>query len=268
MAADRATRPTRLVSLVPSTTESVCAFGAGDRLVGCTRYCTHPPAALAGLVRIGGTKNPDREKVLSLRPDLVLGNAEENRPEDLEWFAARVPLLVQTPRTVAEAVASLRELAPAVGEPGAALAAVERTVAALAAANVAAAPPSPRVYYAIWRKPWMTVGGDTFVHDVLRCCGATNVAADAEARYPEMAPDAAVARSVDVVLLASEPWAFDDAQRRELAASATFGRARLVLCDGRDFSWHGTHMAVGLLRAQRLLQQVGGAGAATGDLRA
>jgi len=87
-------------------------------------------------------------------------------------------------------------------------------------------------------------------------------------RYPEMAPDAAVSRGVDVVLLASEPWAFDDAQRLELAASATFGRARLVLCDGRDFSWHGTHMAVGLLRARSLLQQIGGAGAAAGDLRA
>lgn len=268
MAADRAVLSRRLVSLVPSTTESVCAFGAGDRLVGCTRYCTHPPAALAGLTRIGGTKNPDREKVLSLRPDLVLANAEENRPEDLEWFASRVPVLVQTPRTVAEAVVALRELAHAVGDPGAVLPAVERTVASLAATAVADAQSSPRVYYAIWRKPWMTVGGDTFVHDVLRCCGATNVAAAAAARYPEMAPDAAVSRGVDVVLLASEPWAFDDAQRCELAASATFGRARLVLCDGRDFSWHGTHMAVGLLRAQALLQQVGGDVSAAGDLRA
>ncbi len=268
MVADRAVLPQRLVSLMPSTTESVCAFGAGDRLVGCTRYCTHPPDRLAGVARIGGTKNPDREKVMSLQPGLVLGNAEENRPEDLEWFASRVPVLLQTPRTVAEAVVALRELAHAVGDPGAALPAVERTVASLAATAVAATQPSPRVYYAIWRKPWLTVGGDTFVHDVLRCCGAVNVAAAAEARYPEMAPDAAVSRGVDVVLLASEPWAFDAAQRCELAASATFGQARLVLCDGRDFSWHGTHMAVGLLRAQSLLQQVGGAGAAAGDLRA
>lgn len=268
MAAERSSPLQRLVSLVPSTTESVCAFGAGDRLVGCTRYCTHPPAALAGVARIGGTKNPDREKVLALRPDHVLANAEENRPEDLEWFAARVPVLVQTPRTVAEAVAALRELAHVVGggAAGAALATVERVAADLAIG--AAASSSPRVYYAIWRKPWMTVGGDTFVHDVLRCCGATNVAADAKARYPEMAPEVAVARGVDVVLLASEPWAFDDAQQRELAASATFGRARLVLCDGRDFSWHGTHMAIGLRRAHALLRHVGSDGEAAHDLRA
>jgi len=245
--------PRRLVSLVPSTTESVAAFGAGERLAGCTRYCTHPGEVLAGVARVGGTKNPDREKVMALAPDLVLGNAEENRPEDLEWLAARVPVLVQTPRTVAEAVAALRELAVALGDDGgAAMAAVQRAVDRLDAAVIGPDGASPRVYYAIWRKPWMTVSADTFVHDVLRRCGATNVAADATARYPEMTPAAAVARGVDVVLLASEPWAFDAAQLRELAAAGTFGAARLLLCDGRDFSWHGTHMAIGLRRAQQL----------------
>lgn len=246
--------PRRLVSLVPSTTESVAAFGAGERLVGCTRYCTHPSSALAGVARIGGTKNPDRERVLALQPDLVLGNAEENRAEDLEWLAARVPVLVQTPRTVDEAAAAVRELAAALGvDGGPVLVAVQRSIAQLGGSVAAGRSASLRVYYAIWRKPWMTVSADTFVHDVLRCCGATNVAADAAARYPEMDPTAAVACGVDVVLLASEPWAFDDAQRRELAAAGTFGAARLVLCDGRDFSWHGTHMAIGLLRAQELL---------------
>ena len=261
--------PQRLVSLVPSTTESLCAFGAGPRLVGCTRYCTHPPGALAHAARIGGTKNPDREAILRLQPDLVLANGEENRAEDLAWLTSRVPVLTQTPRTVAAAVAALHELAVALGCAAAAgnwTRGIEAWLAERAAA--APAPHGRRVYYAIWRKPWMTVGGDTFVHDVLRCCGATNVAATAAARYPELAPEAAVAHGVDVVLLASEPWAFDDAQQRELTAAATFGRARLVLCDGRDFSWHGTHMAVGLRRAQALLRQVGGGGEAAHDLRA
>ncbi|MFN6194070.1 MAG: helical backbone metal receptor, partial [Planctomycetota bacterium] len=103
--------PRRIVSLVPSTTETVCAFGARERLVGCTRYCTEPAAALRGVARIGGTKNPKRDAIAALRPDLVLANAEENRPDDLEWLAARAPVLVQTPRTVAEAAAALGELA-------------------------------------------------------------------------------------------------------------------------------------------------------------
>lgn len=95
--------PQRIVSLVPSTTESVCALGARDRLVGCTNWCTHPADSLHGIARIGGTKNPKREAIARLEPDLVLSNAEENREEDLEWLRARVPVLVQTPCTATEA---------------------------------------------------------------------------------------------------------------------------------------------------------------------
>ena len=178
--------PRRVVSLVPSTTETVCAFGFADRLVGCTRYCVEPAAPLAAVQRIGGTKNPARDAIAALRPDLVLGNAEENRPEDLEWLAARVPTLVQTPRTVPAATHALRELAERLGAPSAAEPFVRRIDAEVAA--LAADPPTApvRVYYAIWRKPWMTVSGDTFVHDVLQRVGCVNVAGADAARYPEL----------------------------------------------------------------------------------
>ena len=247
-----AAAPRRIVSLVPSTTESVCALGAGERLVGCTRYCVEPSAALHGVARIGGTKNPKRDAVLALQPDLVLANAEENRAEDLAWLSARAPVLVQTPRTVPEAATALGELAAALGC-GAALA------AAVGAAVTAPAPALRplRAYYAIWRKPWMTVNGDTYVHDVLARAGFANVAADAAARYPEMAPEEAVGRGVEVVLLASEPWVFDEAQCAELAAARTFADARVVRCDGRDFSWHGVHAAAGLAAARSLRAALG-----------
>ncbi len=247
-----AAAPQRIVSLVPSTTESIAAFGAAARLVACTRYCTELAAALRDVVRIGGTKTPDREAILALAPDLVLGNGEENRAEDLAWLGARVRVVVQTPRTVATAIAGLHELAALLGAAGAAAAAP--WLAALAALPPAAPAASPlRVYYAIWRKPWMSVNRDTFVHDVLAHCGVINVCAEASARYPECAPADAAARGLDVVLLASEPWSFDAVQRDELAAAGVFGRARLLLCDGRDFCWHGVHMAKGLPRARAVL---------------
>lgn len=244
-----------MVSLVPSTTETVCRFGAGTRLVGCTRYCTQPAGLLGAVPRIGGTKNPDRDAVLALLPDLVLGNAEENRAEDLDWLGARVPVLVQTPRTVAEAAASLRELAARldVTETAAAsLEAIDRRIEALCSASRRDS--GPRVYYAIWTKPWMTVGRDTFVRDVLRLCGGENVADGAAGRYPAMTPAQAVERGVELVLLASEPWSFDAQQRDRIAAQRLFGDAELLLCDGRDFSWHGVHMAGGLPRAAQLLR--------------
>ena len=248
--------PARIVSLVPSTTESVCVLGAAARLVGCTRYCSEPAGALRDVARVGGTKNPDLAAILSLEPDLVIGNAEENRAEDLEALAARVPTLVQTPRSVPEAARALAALAERLDLAEAAAPFVERVTSLLAEPAPAA---GPRVYYAIWRKPWMTVGADTFVADVLARCGARPVGAvpggpqGREVRYPELAPAEAVAAGVDLVLLASEPWEFDDAQRDDVAASGLFGEADVRLVDGRDFCWHGVRMAAGLARARAAL---------------
>ncbi len=231
-------------------------LGAGARLVGCTRYCTEPARALRDVARVGGTKNPDLEAILALAPDLVIGNAEENRAEDLGALAARVPTLVQTPRSVPEAARALAALAARLGLSEAAAPFVERVTSLLAEPTPAN---GPRVYYAIWRKPWMTVGAGTFVADVLGRCGAQPMGAapgcpeDREARYPEVTPAAAVEAGVDLVLLASEPWAFDAAQRDEVAAARLFGDADVRLVDGRDFCWHGVRMAAGLARARAAL---------------
>jgi iron complex transport system substrate-binding protein len=250
--------PQRIVSLVPSTTESVCELGAANRLVGCTRYCEQPEAGLRSVPRIGGTKNPDLGTIASLAPDLVLANAEENRPEDIEWLAQRFPTLVQTPCSVVAAGNELRVLAERLGLLDAAQPFLLRLEAQIAAAQVAAlTKPLVPVYYAIWRLPWMTVNRATFIHDVLSLCGARCVAADDVARYPGLEPEDAVDRGVELVLLASEPWAFDEDQRRDIAASKLFGDARVMLCDGRDFCWHGVRMVDGLGRA---LATIHGAG--------
>ncbi|MDO8348649.1 MAG: helical backbone metal receptor [Planctomycetota bacterium] len=246
----------RIVSLVPSSTESVCDLGAGARLVGCTRYCTEPQDQLAAVVRVGGTKNPQRERIAALQPDLVLANAEENRAEDIAWLRARFAVLEQTPRSVVAAAAALRELAERLLALDAAqpfLLRIEAQLAAAAAGNLDREPVP--VFYAIWKKPWMSVNRDTFVHDVLRVAGAHNVCADASARYPEVAAEAVVAERPAIVLLPSEPWAFSAAERDELASARTFGAAQLLLCDGRDFCWHGTRMADGLGRAAELVSR-------------
>ena len=249
-------RPERIVSLVPSTTESVCAFGAARRLVARTRYCTEPAELLGDVPMIGGTKNPDLGVILALEPDLVVANAEENRAEDLEHLAARVPTLIQTPRSVAEAVDELRVLASRLEVADAAAPWLEQIDARLAEAAAAARGRPPlRVYYAIWRKPWMTVSADTFVHDVLQRCGARSVAAAARDRYPVLSPKEAVEQGLDLVLLASEPWEFDAAQREEVVRGGSFGDVPVRLCDGRDFCWHGVRMAAGLGRALAALRR-------------
>lgn len=246
--------PRRIVSLVPSSTESVCALGAGDRLVGCTRYCTEPAVMPVDVVRVGGTKNPSLEAIARLEPDLVLANAEENRLEDIDWLQRRTDVLVQTPRTVPEAADALRSLASRLGGTNTVAPLLLRIEAQLTAAEVESLDRPPlRVFYAIWKKPWMSIGSDTFVHDVLRRCGAENVCADAAARYPEVSLAEVCEAGVDAVLLPSEPWEFGARDREELAASGTFGDAAIALCDGRDFCWHGVRMANGLGRVTDLV---------------
>jgi ABC-type Fe3+-hydroxamate transport system substrate-binding protein len=251
------TTPARIVSLVPSTTESVCALGRGAALVGCTRYCEEPAGELAGVTRIGGTKNPSRQAIVGLRPDLVLANAEENRPEDVDWLRERLPVVVQTPRNVVEAAMHLRELAQALGVPEAVHPFLLRIEARLAAAEVATLETAPiAVFYPVWCKPWMSVNSDTFVHDMLRTVGLRNVSADAGARYPELTLDEVRGLRPDAVLLPSEPWAFSADDRDTFARERTFGTSVVELCDGRDFCWHGVRIADGLGRALDLAARV------------
>lgn len=249
------TAPRRIVSLVPSSTESVCLLDAGHRLVGCTRYCTEPLAGLIGTTRVGGTKNPDLDVTAALYPDLVLANAEENRPEDIEWLQARFPVLVQTPCTVVEAAAALRELAIRLDALEVVQPFLLRIEARLAEAAVATLGRRPlRVFYPIWRKPWMSIGPGTFIADLLRTVGAEPIPLAGDARYPEVDLAEVVRARPQVVLLPSEPWEFTVEERDALVSDRTFGAAKVVLCCGKDFCWHGARMADGIGRALALLQ--------------
>jgi ABC-type Fe3+-hydroxamate transport system substrate-binding protein len=225
LATDRA--PRRVVSLVPSLTEAVAAT-APELLVGATRYCTHP----AGLdvARVGGSKYPSVDEILALRPDLVLANAEENRREDAQALrAAGVSVWVTFPRTVAGALDSLGRMFDALQ--------VLRPAWLAEARRVWAAPPAPpRGIHVtvVWRRPWVTVGPDTFASDVLRRLGWTNAVTDPDERYPR--PDLAAIRALapDLVVLPDEPYAF-----RADDGPESFPGVPCALVSGRHLTWYG-----------------------------
>jgi ABC-type Fe3+-hydroxamate transport system substrate-binding protein len=246
----------RVVSLVPSMTETVCALGAAERLVGITRYCCEPAAALASVPQVGGTKNPSRDKIAALVPDLVIVNGEENRSEDIDWLAAHFPVLQHQPRSVPQAAAAVRDLAIRLDRREAVQPILLRIEAQIAAAEVAGLQRGRRrIFYAIWKKPWMGANADTYIHDVLTRAGGENVCAGAPDRYPRVDLAELRDRGVDAVLLPTEPYVFTDNDRAELIASGAFGAGvQVLLCDGRDFCWHGAHTAEGLGNAVRLLQ--------------
>ncbi|SNS18169.1 hypothetical protein SAMN06893096_102386 [Geodermatophilus pulveris] len=221
--------PRRVVSLVPSLTEAL-AVTVPDRLVGATDWCTHP----AGLdvVRVRGTKNPDRAAIAALAPDLVVCNREENRRLDVDRLrAAGVPVWVTVIESVDEALASLRRLFGEVLDVG--------TPDWLAeAAAVWAPPPHPtalRVAVPVWRDPWMVVGARTFTGDVLARLGWVNVFDEGPDRYPRVDVTAIAGRAPDVVVLPDEPYPFTADDGPETFPAGT----RTALVSGRDLTWYG-----------------------------
>jgi ABC-type Fe3+-hydroxamate transport system substrate-binding protein len=209
--------PRRVVSLVPSDTHNLIALGAGDRLVGRTRYCESPEAAAVPVV--GGTKDVDVDAVLALAPQLVIANQEENTREALEALAQRVPVLVSLPRRVADGISHLARLARVLGvasaEPAQSLirrgyelrdraaAPRRRRESTPPAGSPWDAPPlrpsrpliekparartedvRPRGFVPIWMDPLMTLNADTFGSDVLEQVGIANVFGDRLRLYP------------------------------------------------------------------------------------
>lgn len=217
-------RVRRIVSLVPSLSESVAATAPG-LLVGATDWC--PPSL--DVTRIGGTKNPDVARIVELAPDVVLANEEENRTPDLDALRdAGVPVWVTQVRDVAEAFTSLDRmlrLAARLDRP----AWLDNAEAAWAAVSPcrsrAAAVP-------IWRRPWMVLGRDTFAGNVLARLGIRNVYSQAADRYPKVTlPEL---QAVELVVLPDEPYAFGPGDGPEC-----FPGQDVALVSGRHLTWYG-----------------------------
>ena len=199
-------RVSRVVSLVPSLTETVAVTAPG-LVAGATDWCTHP----AGLdvPRVRGTKNPDVAAVIALRPDVVLANEEENRAADLDALrAAGLPVWVTVIRTLDEALASLRRLLTVACRIPAPrwLDQAEQAWAALPPDKPEPGPAGGLI--PIWRRPWMVLGRDTFAGDVLARLGVANVYAGHAERYPKVPLDGLLAARPDLVVLPDEPYRF------------------------------------------------------------
>jgi ABC-type Fe3+-hydroxamate transport system substrate-binding protein len=231
----------RVVSLVPSLTETVASLDPG-LLAGATEWCTHP-ADLA-VSRIGGTKNPDIARIVDLAPDIVLANEEENRPADLDALrAAGLAVWVTRIRDLPGALASLRRMiTEACGQPPPAW----LDAAALAWQRLPAAPARAAVV-PIWRRPWMVVGSDTFAGDLLARLGVANIYAGHRDRYPRVPIEELHAARADVVVLPDEPYRFTASDGPE-----AFPGSRTALVSGRHLTWYGPSLveAPAVLRRQ------------------
>lgn len=229
---------TRVISLVPSVTETLLAWGVAP--VAVTRFCEAP-----GLPTVGGTKNPDLAAIVALRPDVVFMDKEENRAPDAASLAgAGVRVVATAVRSVSDVPPALALLADAAGvEPPAEPPRAEVRV-----------PDRPaRVFVPIWRRPWMTVGAQTYGSSLLSASGFDNIFSPEADPYPTVDLSEAAARRPSAVLAPSEPYEFKEKHRPELEQVAP-----VVFVDGRDLFWWGVRtpgaqerlarMATGLAR--------------------
>lgn len=235
----------RLVSLVPSVTETLVAWGAPP--VACTRFCEQPD-----IPHVGGTKDPDVAAIAALDADLAVMCVEENRREDAEALAAAgVATAALSIDGVADVDPALTMLASLAGVDDRAAVDIE-ALGALDTA-LAAGPPAPtlRAFVPIWKRPWMSLAGATYGSSLLAAIGVANVFADAGTRYPTVTLDEVRERRPDVVLAPSEPYPFAERHVPLLAEVAP-----VVLVDGQDLFWWGTRTPVALARLRAQLADI------------
>lgn len=247
--------PQRIISLVPSQTELLHDLGLGERVVGITKFCVHPPDWLAEKTKIGGTKTVSLEKVASLRPDLIIGNREENERDQIEALAARWPVWMSDIFTLEDALVMIQKMGELVGkQPESALFSqkIYENFAQLNASNQTFSTKTSAISaaYFIWRKPYMVAASGTFIDDLMKKMGLQNVFSD-RSRYPEIALEELAAARPQVILLSSEPFPFSEKHFREFAEACPVSQIRVV--DGEFFSWYGTRLlkAAGYLATLR-----------------
>ncbi|MET9296272.1 helical backbone metal receptor [Streptomyces sp. NPDC003077] len=225
------TRPTarrRVVSLVPSLTEAVAAE-APEMLVGVTDWCSHP--AELDVARVGGTKNPDTDRIIALAPDLVIANEEENRAPDLAVLrAAGLEVVVTEVRDLDQALRELeRVLVRGCGLPRPGW--LDEAAEAWRDVRPAEA---RRAVVPVWRRPWMVLGRDTFAGDLLARLGVANLYAHHAERYPRVPVEELNASGADLVVLPDEPYLFTADDGPE-----AFPGLPAALVSGRHLTWYG-----------------------------
>ena len=250
-------RPRRIISLVPSITETVFALGAGERVVGVTSYCTHPPDAVAGVTHVGGTKDPDLDTIERLEPDLIIVNEEENRQEDFQALDKRgLPIYVTAPRTVADGIRLVEQLGPLIG--------CQEQAQTLAMSlwqhyeEVTTGPKEGerlRVFCPIWRKPWMSFNHETYSDNMLWCCGGENILRTKDERYFSLSLDEVIAADPHIVILPSEPYPFAEKHfiyLKPLQETRAGQGGHFYCVDGMALCWYGPRIADGLTELSRL----------------
>lgn len=229
--------PKRIISLVPSQTELLHSLGLEHETIGITRFCIHPDEWFRNKIRVGGTKNIDIQKIISLQPDLIIANKEENIKEQVEQIATHFPVWVTDVNTLEDAYKMISDIGELTGKSNEASTLVSKIKFEFTQLPLPHLPLP--VCYLIWKDPYMSVGGDTFIHHMLEKAGFKNVFAH-RLRYPQVSVTDIRESGCKVILMSSEPFPFKQKHMDELQEQLPGIIIKLV--DGEMFSWYGSRL--------------------------
>ena len=232
-----ASTPARIVSLVPSQTELLYDLGLDKEIIAITAFCVHPRHWFQSKTRVGGTKTVHIEQVKQLQPDLIIANKEENVKEQVDELAAQFPVWTSNIGHLQQAVEMIETIGTITGTAEKARQLTEQINSRFD--QLSLSQKKLRTAYLIWRQPYMTIGGDTFIHDMLTRCGFENIFGDLQ-RYPSITVEEIKNRHCQLLLLASEPFPFKQKHIDELQQQLP--STKILLADGEMFSWYGSRL--------------------------
>lgn len=231
------TTPKRIISLVPSQTELLYDLGLDENVVGITKFCIHPKEWFETKIRVGGTKTVSFEKIAELKPDLIIANKEENTKSEIEALQKLYPVYTSDINTLKESfnmiatIGSITNISPKATQ-------IINQVT-IDFENLKPLHTTKSVLYFIWQQPFMSVGTDTFINDMLNRCGFYNALTD-KTRYPELSEEQIKTINPDLIFLSSEPFPFKEKHINNFKKLCP--NAKVVLVDGEMFSWYGSRL--------------------------
>lgn len=228
--------PKRIISLVPSQTELLFDLGLDEEIIGITKFCIHPADLVEPKIKIGGTKQLNIKLIKELKPDLIIGNKEENERYQVEELMELFPVWMSDITNLDGALDMIKRVGEVVNKGAEAKKLADSITHGFEGLRIE--PTGARVAYLIWRRPYIVAGRGTFINDMLKRCGLTN--AFDIARYPEVDAEQLIAAKPGVVLLSSEPYPFKGKHVDEFRAMLPGAVIKLV--DGELFSWYGSRL--------------------------
>lgn len=229
--------PERIVSLVPSQTELLYYLGLENETIGITKFCIHPKEWFRNKVMVGGTKTINIKRILQLQPDLIIANKEENVKEQIEELAQHIPVWLTDVNCFADALGMIKDIGQLTGKNTAAKELINKIQTEFPKKNKMK--DSIKACYLIWKNPYMSVGKDTFIHDMLHHCGFKNVFEN-QKRYPKVTVEELRILQPEVIMLSSEPYPFKEKHMAELQHQLP--ECKILLVNGELFSWYGSRM--------------------------